>query len=223
MERFTHRIDGRRSTEPMSNRPGPCGKEEGTAIVSVSAAVALVLTSCIPGDGSDPNDSETAAKNYPSSSTNTPLASVDSVIGQKLASLAVTTLDGDSTIINLDKGTPTAVLVATESDCFSCANLVYEIWELHRFMDQFDGRAIFLVRADSAGSIKHYSKIHHLPIKPRLDGDHSTVARLQSKSHPLLLLIDGRGRIVAAYRRTPVDARRYPLPKLLDDSLLAAH
>jgi hypothetical protein len=122
-------------------------------------------------------------------------------LGRPLASVRLTTADGDTLPLLDSTQRGMLILLVDPSDCFSCLKLEAEAWETHRIAET-RGMGFRIVLAGGDTSIaREFSETERLPVPVLLDRAKSLDQRLGSHPHPLIVWTGPSGHIVGLFPR----------------------
>ena len=136
------------------------------------------------------------------------------LLGSQLPAVTLQSLEGGAVSLaeRLTKG-PTMIIVLGPKDCFSCES--YRL-ELNILKSKLPGITPVLIGSGEDGPLfKDYFRRDHLEPVALLDPDRRLLTSLGIKSAPLVLLVDGTGRILFVDNRSSSAAAQFPFGRLL--------
>jgi len=139
------------------------------------------------------------------------------LVGSRLRSFATRPMSGGHDSVIFPGTRPRVLVVIDEADCLSCVNLVYEAWQLHRWIRSRGGDIIGLAAVRPGGVVKQYSRENRLPFT--LFSDTSGVLRRQfgMAAHPLVVVVGADGSVLWAAVRNSASTDLSPIDVLLRD------
>lgn len=138
--------------------------------------------------------------------------------GATLAPKELTTATGDTTTIRFDAGAPSAILLLSGNDCYSCGNIQQDAWELHRWATRHRGRLLIVLSTDSLGLARSFARGLRLPVPVLVDSAQRLLSAFGGEAHPLAAIAGPHGVVVTVLNRSPRYANYRPLRALLEET-----
>lgn len=121
--------------------------------------------------------------------------------GKRVNGATFHTLSGEPVVLSFDGSSLTGLVLLREKDCFSCANLQPDVWDLERWLRTRDGRLFVVIAGTDTGLLRSFERNTRLPVPVLVDDDQWLVHNFGTADLPMIALMSARGTIMVTFAR----------------------